>query len=61
LAGGFVEQDGGGSGGVKGFDAGGHGDADAGIGAAFDFFGEAGAFVADEEGDGLAPVYLPRS
>ena len=59
MAGGFVEEDGGGSGGVEGFDAGGHGDADAGRGAALDFFREAGAFVADEKGDGLAPVYVP--
>ena len=59
LAGGLVEQDGGGSGGVQGFDGRRHGDADAGVCAALDFFGETGTFVADEESDGLAPVYLP--
>jgi len=36
-----------------------HGDLDAGVGGVDDFFGEAGAFVADEEGDGLAPVEFP--
>jgi len=60
LAGGFVEEDCGGSGGVEGFDAGRHGDANAGVGAALDFFRETGAFVADEERYGLAPVHLPR-
>jgi hypothetical protein len=59
LAGGFVEDDGCGGCGVEGFDAAGHGDADAGIGAAFDFLGKAGAFVADEESDGLAPIDFP--
>jgi hypothetical protein len=61
LAGGFVEEDGGGSGRVEGLDAGGHGDADTGGRATFDFFREAGAFVADEKGDGFAPVYIPGS
>jgi hypothetical protein len=59
LAGGFVEEDGGSSGGVEGLDATGHGDADEGVGAAFDFFGQAGAFVADQDGDGFAPVDFP--
>jgi hypothetical protein len=61
LAGGFVEEDGSGSGGVEGLDAGRHGDADAGVGAAFDFFGEARALVADQQGYGPTPVYLPGS
>ena len=38
-----------------------HGDLDAGVGGVDDVFGEAGAFVADEEGDGLAPVEFPGS
>jgi len=32
----------------------------AGVGGTDDFFGEACAFVADEESDGLAPIDLPR-
>src|SRR5215470_13465354 len=59
LAGGFVEEDGGGSGGVKGFDAARHGNADACGGAALDFFREACAFVADEKRDRLAPIDVP--
>ncbi len=59
LAEGFVEEDGGSGGGVEAFDVGGHGDVDAGVGGVNDVFGEAGAFIADEEGDGLAPVHLP--
>ena len=59
LAEGFVEEDGGGRGGVEGFDVALHGDLDAGVGGVDDVFGEAGAFVADEEGDGLAPVEFP--
>ncbi len=59
MAGGFVEDDRGGSGGVERLNAAGHGDADARVGAALDFLGEAGAFVADEQGDGLAPVDFP--
>jgi hypothetical protein len=47
LAGGFVKQDRGCCGRVERLDAAGHGDANAGVGAALDFFGEAGAFVAD--------------
>jgi len=61
LTGRFVEEDCGGSGGVEGFDAAGHGDADTSGGAAFDFFGKACAFVADEESDGFAPVDVPGS
>src|SRR5713226_10554036 len=61
LTGRFVENDCRGGGGVQGFDAAGHGDADARIGATFDFFGKTGAFVADEEGHGLAPIDLPGS
>src|SRR5262249_60056459 len=59
LAGGFVEEDGGGSGGVEGLNARGHGNGGAGRGGALDFFREAGAFVADEKGDGFAPVHIP--
>src|SRR5215467_12884708 len=59
LAGGFVEDDRGGSGGVEGLNAAGHGDVDAGIRTALDLLGKARAFVANEEGDGLAPVDLP--
>jgi hypothetical protein len=61
LAEGFVEEDGGSGGGVEGFDVALHGDLDAGVGGMDDVFGEAGAFVADEEGDGLAPVEFPGS
>src|SRR5213594_2973909 len=60
LAGGLVEEHGGGGGGIKGFNTPGHGDANASVRAAFDFFGETRAFVADEESDGVAPVYFPR-
>ena len=59
LAEGFVEEDGGCGGCVEGFDVALHGDLDAGVGGVDDFFGETGAFVADEEGDGLAPVEFP--
>src|ERR1700731_4485351 len=61
LAEGFVEEDGGSGGGVEGFDAALHGDLDAGVGGVDYVFGEPGAFVADEEGDGLAPVEFPGS
>ncbi len=61
LAGGFVEDDRGGSGGVEGLNAAGHGNADARVSAALNFFGEASAFVADEKSDGLAPIDFPGS
>ena len=48
LAGGLVKEDSSGGGSVEGFDAAGHGDADAGVGAAFDLLGKTRAFVADE-------------
>jgi hypothetical protein len=56
---GFVEEDCGSCGGVEGFDVALHGDLDAGVGGVNDFFGETGPFVADQEGDGLAPVEFP--
>src|SRR5579862_1314599 len=56
LALGFVEDDGGGDGGVEGFDGAGHGNGESGVGGALNFGGEAGAFVADEEGEGGAEV-----
>jgi hypothetical protein len=59
LAEGFVEEDGGSGGGVEAFDVRGHGDVDACVGGMDDVFGEACAFVADQESDGLAPIYLP--
>jgi len=59
LAESFVEENGGSGGGVEAFHVGGHGNVDAGVGGADDVFGEAGAFVANEESDGLAPVHLP--
>ena len=59
LAEGFVEEDGGCGCGVERFDVALHGDLDAGVGGVDHVFGEAGAFVADEEGDGLAPVEFP--
>src|SRR5713226_1689654 len=61
LTGGFVKNDGGRGGGVQGLDAASHGNAEARVGAALDFFGEAGAFVADEERDRLAPIDFPGS
>jgi hypothetical protein len=61
LAGGFVEEDCSGSGCVERLDAGRHGDADASVGAALDFFGKARAFVADQQRYGPTPVYLPGS
>ena len=60
MAGGFVEEDCRCGGGVERFDARRHGDADASVGAALDFFGEAAPFIADEEGHGLAPIHFPR-
>ena len=59
LAEGFVEEDGGGRGCVQGFDVALHGDLDAGVGGVDYVFGEAGAFVADEESDRFAPVDFP--
>ena len=59
LAEGFVEEDGGSGSGVEAFDVGGHGDVDAGVGGVNDVFGESSTFIADEEGDGLAPIHLP--
>src|SRR5216684_3014524 len=61
LTSGFVKNDGGRGGGVQGFDAARHGNADTRVGAALDFFGKTGAFVADEEGHWLAPIDFPRS
>src|SRR5262245_22547857 len=61
LAGGFVEEDGGGRGGVQRFDGRRHRDANAGVGRALNFFGEPLAFVADKQGNGAAPVDLPGS
>src|SRR5713101_2600702 len=56
----FIENDGRGSGSIQRFDAASHGNADAHVGAALDFFGKPGALVADEEGHGLAPIDFPR-
>ena len=61
LPGRFVKNDGCRSGGVQRFDAAGHGDADARIGAALDFFGKPGAFIADKQSHRLAPIDFPRS
>src|SRR5216684_1338059 len=61
LTSGFVKNDGGRGGGVQGLDAASHGNAAARVGAALDFFGEAGAFVANEERDRLAPIDFPGS
>src|ERR1700733_1025737 len=54
LALGFVEDHGGGDGGVEGFDGARHGNGEGGVGGALNFGGEAGAFVADEDGGGGA-------
>src|SRR6266478_6414724 len=61
LTSGLVKNDGCRGGGIQGFDAAGHGDADARIGATLDFFGKTCAFVADEKGHGLAPIDFPGS
>src|SRR6266478_4163196 len=61
LTSGLVKNDGCRGGGIQGFDAAGHGDADARIGAALEFFGKTCAFVADEKGHGLAPINFPGS
>ena len=58
MAGGFVEKDAAGDGGVEGFDRAGHGDGDAGGGAAEDFGWDAGAFVAEDQGGGTGEVVL---
>ena len=50
LAGGFVEKNRRGDGGVEAFDRAGHGDGDAGLGAVEEVLREAAAFVADEDG-----------
>src|SRR5215471_13227149 len=60
LAGGFVEDDRSGSGGVEGLNAAGHRNVNAGIGAALDLFWETCAFVADKECNRLAPIDFPR-
>ena len=57
---GFVEKDGGGRGGVERFDSAGHGNADARVSAALDFFGKSGTFVADEQCHRFAPIHFPR-
>jgi len=51
LAGGFVEEDAGGDGGVEAFDGAGAGDGDGAIGHGGERFGNAVAFIADEESD----------
>src|SRR5260370_18663523 len=45
--------------GVERFDAAGHGNADARIGATLDVFRQASAFVADEQRDWLRPINFP--
>src|SRR5260370_36558696 len=57
----LIENDRGRGGSIQRFDAAGHGNANARVGAALDFFGKPGALVADEEGHGLAPIDFPRS
>src|SRR5712692_6615834 len=57
----FIENDGRRGGSIQRFDAASHGNADARVGAALDFFGKAGTLVADEQGHGLAPIDFPRS
>jgi len=59
LAEGLVEENSGSGGGVEAFDVRSHGDVDAGVSGMDDVLREAGAFVADEESDGLTPVHLP--
>src|SRR6266446_1163200 len=59
LAGGFIEKNGGRGGCIQGFDSAGHGNADARVGAALDFFRKAGTFVADEQCHRFAPIDFP--
>ena len=61
MARGFVKQDRCGGCRIEGFYAAGHGDSNARVGAAFDFFRKAGAFVANEQRDWLAPIDFPGS
>jgi hypothetical protein len=61
LAGGFIEKNRCGGGGVQRFDSAGHGNTDARIGAVLDLFGQASAFVAHEQSDRLAPIDFPGS
>jgi len=51
LAGGFVEQDAGCDGGIEAFDGAGAGDGDGAVGHGGDWFGNAIAFIPDEERD----------
>ena len=59
MAGRFVEKNGSSGSGIQGFDSAGHGDANARVGAALDFFGKAGAFVADKQCHRFAPIDFP--
>ena len=59
LAGGLVKEDRSGSSGVERLDATGHGNTDAGVGAALNFFREARAFVPHEQRDRFAPIHFP--
>ena len=61
MAGGFVKHYGGSRGGIERFDAAGHGNTNARIGASLDFLGKARAFVADQQRHRLAPIDFPRS
>src|SRR5216683_2450956 len=58
---GFIKNDGCRRGGVQGFDAAGHGNANARIGATLDFFRKTGALVANKESNRLAPIDFPGS
>jgi hypothetical protein len=59
LAGSFVEKNGCCGRGIERFDSARHGNANARVGAAFDLFGKAGTFVADEQCHRLAPIDFP--
>src|SRR5258708_10519599 len=52
----FIENDGRGGCSIQRFDTASHGNANARVGAALDFFGKTGALVAHAEGYGLAPI-----
>ncbi len=56
----FIKQHGGRGGRIQRFNAAGHRDANARVGAAFDFFRQARAFVPDEQRHRLAPIHFPR-
>ena len=60
MASGFVENHRGGGSRIQRLDTTGHGNSNARIGGALEFFGKTSALIADKERDGLAPIDFPR-